>query len=123
MADLHTGLSFEPRDVVQSDAVAALDQLNTTEHRRVHEHAARHDALICRVDAVAGGALVGGDAARGHTVVELAVPHEVSQAVDVGDRVAVKDQAEVVGDDLAIGALTGPIAFAGGEHVMLRRPG
>ena len=47
------------RDVVQADAVAALDELDAAQMRRVDQHAAGDDARLRGVNAVAGGAFGG----------------------------------------------------------------
>src|SRR5215472_14453841 len=52
LADAYPISAFGSLDVVEADTVAALDELDSAQHRCVDEHAARHDTWVGGVDAV-----------------------------------------------------------------------
>src|SRR5207237_448014 len=81
-------------------------------------HAARQDALLRSGDVVAHRPVSAIDKRRGGAVVHLAVPHEVAQAIDVGDGVAVEHHADVVRDALPVWTLAGAVLVTAAAHVV-----
>ena len=108
------------------DALAGVEPGTVQGGGDIEEDAAGDDAVLEGGDGVMRGAEAGGDQLGGLAVVHLPVPEEVAEAVDVGDGVAVEDEADELEGAGVAGARRAHAvlvveALAGGEHVALGR--
>src|SRR4030095_6768992 len=108
-------------DILRHHSLAAFHPVGAANHRHVHQHATRDDAILRHLNRFDGRPQTGGDQVCRSAVVHLAFPEEVRQAIQVGDGVAVEDHAEKI-DGALIAAVahllaTGP-ALTAFHHIV-----
>src|SRR5712691_9511436 len=87
-------------DILRHHSLAALYPVGAADHRHIHQHAARDDAILRHLDRLDCGPQAGGDQVRWSAVVHLALPEKMRQAIQVRDGMAVEDHAKKIDRDL-----------------------